>query len=112
QTILEIVFSAPDLDIIILDRLIPRATYATPEEKDSLPLIIDFLQKNRYRKPIAVVIDGSGEDPSLAAEAAKMRQQFCQAKIPAFSSLPLAAQALAHLCSYSEKYCGEKNIRK
>jgi acyl-CoA synthetase (NDP forming) len=112
REVLEIVLATPDLDIIILDRLIPRATYATPEEKDSLPLIINFLQKNRYRKPIAVVIDGSGDDPYLAAEAAKIRQQFCQAKIPAFSSLRLAARALAHLCAYSERYAEKNNFWK
>lgn len=109
QQVLEIVFSAPDLDIVILDRLIPRPTYATPDAQDSLPTIINFLQKNRHRKPIGVVIDGSGEDPLLAAEAAKLRQQFCQAKIPAFSSFSLAARALEHLCYYSERFA-KKNI--
>ncbi len=104
QEILEIVFSIPDLDIILIDYLIPRLTYATPEEKDSRPLLIDYLQRNRYRKPIAVIIEGSGEDPFLAMEAAQLRQQFCQAGIPAYSSLRLAAQALANFCSYCERY--------
>ncbi|MGQ9694315.1 MAG: CoA-binding protein [Thermodesulfobacteriota bacterium] len=112
QEVLEIVYSAPDLDMVILDRLIPRATYATPGGRDSFPIIINFWQQNRYRKPLAVVIDGSGEDPFLAAEAAKLRQQFCWAGIPAYSSLPLAAQALAHLCSYSERYAEQNNLNK
>jgi acyl-CoA synthetase (NDP forming) len=32
-----------------------------------------------------------------------MRHRFCQAGIPAYPSLPLAAQALAHLATYFEK---------
>jgi acyl-CoA synthetase (NDP forming) len=78
-------------------------TYATPEEKDSIPAAINYLRENRSRKPLAVVVDGSGEDPFLATEAALTRQRFCQAGIPAYPSLPLAAQALAHLATYYEK---------
>ena len=101
--ILDLVFKDPELDMIILDRLIPRMTYATPDEKDSTSAAIDYLRKNRSRKPLAVVVDGSGEDPFLATEAARTRQRFCQAGIPAYPSLPLAAQALAHLAAYYEK---------
>jgi len=101
--ILDPVFEDPDLDMIILDRLVPRMTYATPDEKDSIPAAIDYLRENRSRKPLAVVVDGSGEDPFLATEAALTRQRFCQAGIPAYPSLPLAAQALAHLATYYEK---------
>jgi acyl-CoA synthetase (NDP forming) len=98
--ILDLVFEDPDLDLIIVDRLIPRMTYAMPDEKDATSVAIDYLRKNRSRKPLAVVVDGSGEDPFLAAEAARMRQLFCQAGIPAYASLPLAAQALGHLVAY------------
>jgi acyl-CoA synthetase (NDP forming) len=101
--ILDPVFEDPDLDLIILDRLISRPTYATPEQKDATPAAIEYLRKNISRKPLVVVVDGSGEDPSLAAEAARIRQLFCQAGIPAYPSLPLAAQALAHLAAYHEK---------
>ena len=101
--ILDPVFDDPNLDMIILDRLVPRPTYATPDEKDSIPAAIEYLKKNRSRKPLAVVVDGSGEDPLLATEAALTRQRFCRAGIPAYPSLPLAAQALAHLAAYYEK---------
>ncbi len=100
--LLEVVFADKDLDLIILDRLIPRMTYAT-QAIDRTPAVIEYLRKNRLRKPLAVVVDGSGEDTFLATEAAKMRQSFCQAGIPAYPSLPLAAQALAHLVAYYEK---------
>jgi acyl-CoA synthetase (NDP forming) len=100
--ILDLVLEDPDLDLIILDRLIPRMTYAMPEEKDTTSAAVDYLRKNRSRKPLVVVVDGSGEDPFLAAEAARMRQLFCRAGIPAYASIPLAAQALAHFAAYWE----------
>jgi acyl-CoA synthetase (NDP forming) len=103
--LLEVVFEDKDLDLIILDRLIPRMTYAT-QEGDLTPAVIEYLKKNRSRKPLAVVVDGSGEDTFLATEAARIRQNFCQAGIPAYPSLPLAAQALAHLAAYYEKKGG------
>ena len=101
--ILDIVLEDSNLDMIILDRLIPRMTYAIPDDKDSTTAAIDYLRKNHGRKPLAVVVDGGGEDPFLAAEAACIRQRFCQASIPAYPSLPLAAQALTHLAAYYEK---------
>lgn len=104
--ILELAFDDPGLDMIIVDRLIHRLTYAQPEGKDTSEAAIDYLRKNRLRKPLVAVVDGSGEDPFLASEATSLRQRFCQAGIPAFSSLPLAAQALAHLAAYSEKMAG------
>ena len=98
--ILEIVFEEPDLDMIILDRLIPRMTYASAEDHNTSQMAIDYLQKNRHRKPLVAVIDGAGEDPTLAAEAAQLRQRYCRAGIPAYPSLPLAAMALARVAAY------------
>ena len=99
------VFADPSLDMIILDRLIPRMIYAT-EEKDRTPAVIEYLKRNRLRKPLVVVVDGSGEDPFLSAEAARLRQRFCQAGVPAYPSLPFAAQALAHHVAYYKKKDG------
>jgi acyl-CoA synthetase (NDP forming) len=103
--ILDPVFESAFLDMIILDRLIPRMTYAIPEKtgNDPTQAAIDYLLKNRSRKPLVVVVDGGGEDELLAAEAARMRQRFCQAGIPAYPSFPQAARALAHLAAYYEK---------
>jgi len=103
RRILDVVFEDPDLDLIIVDRLIPRMAYASPEEKDTTQMVIAYLRENRFQKPLAVVVDGSGEDPFLSAEAARLRQRFCQAGVPAYPSLPFAAQALAHLVAYYEK---------
>jgi acyl-CoA synthetase (NDP forming) len=98
--ILEVVFEDPSLDMILLDRLIPRMTYASPEEKDTSQMAIEYLRKNRHRKPLVAVVDGTGEDPYLAGEAAQLRQRYCRAGIPAYPSLPLAAQALARVTAY------------
>jgi acyl-CoA synthetase (NDP forming) len=100
---LEIVFEDPSLDMIILDRLMPRMTYASPEGEDTSQMAIDYLRKNRHRKPLVAVVDGSGEDPDLAGDAARMRQRYCRAGIPAYPSLPLAAQALARVTAYYER---------
>jgi acyl-CoA synthetase (NDP forming) len=89
--------------LIIVDRLIPRLTYATGEGKEATPQTLEYLRQNRFRKPLVMVIDGSGEDPSLAAEAARLRSRYCQAGIPAYASLPMAARALAHWAAYREK---------
>lgn len=109
--ILDIVFESPYLDMIILDRLIPRATYANPDDRgeDTAQAAIDYLRKNLGRKPLAVVADGGGEDPFLAAEAARMRQRFCLAGIPAYPSFPQAALALARFAAYHEKKHGLVN---
>lgn len=101
--ILEPVFEDPELDLIVVDRLIERPTYAGPEGPDASAAAVDYLRRNRLRKPLVAVVDGSGEDPFLAGEAARLRGRLCRAGIPAFASLPLAAQALAHLAAYWER---------
>jgi acyl-CoA synthetase (NDP forming) len=104
--ILDIVYADPGLDMIVLDRLIPRQTYATPENPENIPLALEYLRRNRLRKPLVVVVEGAGDDLFLAEEALKLRRAFCEAGIPAYPSLPLAAQALAHLVAYYGKRDG------
>jgi acyl-CoA synthetase (NDP forming) len=101
--ILEPIYQDRTLHMVILDRLITRPTYATPEQKGAVERAVEYLGKNRSRKPLAAVVDGGGEDPYLAGEAARVRQIYCQAGIPAYPSLPLAARALAHLAYYYER---------
>jgi hypothetical protein len=89
--------------LIIVDRLIPQLTYATGGGKEATPQTVEYLRQTRFRKPLVMVIDGSREDPSLAAEAARLRSRYCQAGIPAYASLPRAARALARWAAYWEK---------
>jgi acyl-CoA synthetase (NDP forming) len=101
--ILELIYEDPDYDMIILDRLILRKVYATPENPENVPAVIAYLKKNRGRKPLVVVVDGQGDDFFLAEQAIKLRRRFTEAGIPAYASLPLAARALSHLAAYYEK---------
>lgn len=102
EKILETAFSDQDLDMIILERLIPRPTFGSPVNKDTTEAAIDYLAKNRQRKPAIVVVDGSGEDPILAEKAARIRGLFRRARIPAYSSISDAANVLAHFVKYRE----------
>jgi acetyl-CoA synthetase (ADP-forming)/acetyltransferase len=104
--ILELAFVDSSLDLIIVNLLIHRLTYTQPEDRETSEAVIDYLRKNRFRKPLVAIVDGSGEDPFLASEATTLRQRICQAGIPAYASLPLAAQALASLAAYSERMAG------
>jgi acyl-CoA synthetase (NDP forming) len=104
--ILEAVFADPGLDMIILDRLIPRLTYMTQENPKNIPAVLEYLKKNRGRKPLVAVVDGSGEDDVLALEAVRLRRAFCEAGIPAYPSLSLAGQALGHVAAYYERQKG------
>jgi acyl-CoA synthetase (NDP forming) len=101
---LDLVFDDPAYDMIILDRLIHRRVYATPENPKNIPLSLDYLKRNRGRKPLVAVVDGFGDDLILASEAIQLRRLFNEAGIPAYPSLPLAARALAHLVHYYEKH--------
>ena len=101
--ILELIYEDPNYDMIILDRLILRKVYATPENPENVPAVIAYLKKNRGRKPLVVVVDGQGDDFFLAEQAINLRRRFTEAGIPAYASLPLAARALTHLAAYYEK---------
>jgi acyl-CoA synthetase (NDP forming) len=104
--ILELAFEDRGIDIILVDRLINRSTYALPEGQDTAEAALEYLRRSRPRKPLVAVVDGGGDDPFLATEAARLRQRLCRAGIPAYASLPLAARALAHFAAYSEKTAG------
>ena len=100
EKILDVAFSDDNLDMIILERLIPRPTFGSPTNIDTTQATIEYIQKNCLSKPVVVVVDGSGEDPILAEKAATIRGQFCHANIPAYSSIRNAASALAHFAKY------------
>jgi acyl-CoA synthetase (NDP forming) len=101
--ILDLAFKDPALDLIIVNHPIYRLACTQAEKRGISEAVIDYLRKNRFRKPLVTVLDSSGEDPLLASEATSLRQRLCQAGIPAYASVPLAAQALASLAAYSER---------
>jgi acyl-CoA synthetase (NDP forming) len=99
--ILEMAWTEQDINMIIVDRLIPRKVFHTPPMPDNTPRTIDYLKRNPYNKPTVFTVDSDGGDPDLAMKGLDQRVQFCEAGIPAYPSLQRAARALAHLHQYS-----------
>lgn len=93
--VLELAYSDPKVDLVIVDRLIPRKAFHLPDLPDSTPHVIQWLKDRPDRKPTVFTIDADGGDPSLAVRGAELRRQFCSAGIPAYPSLQRAARALA-----------------
>ncbi|MFH1135049.1 MAG: CoA-binding protein [Pseudomonadota bacterium] len=98
--ILEAAFDDPVVDLIVVDRLIPRDAFHMPNAPNPTPEIIAYLKGKRDRKPVVFVVDSEGGDPDLAARGASLRAEFGLAGLPALASLPRAARALAHFCRH------------
>ncbi len=101
--ILELGFSDPQIDMIVVDRMIPRKAFHMTGEKDATPAVIDFIRRHASQKPVVFTADSEGGDPDLAAKGATLRSQFCKAGFPAYPSLERAAKALAHLVKYHSR---------
>ena len=93
----------PRVDMIAVDRLIPRAAFHMSEDGDANPALIDFIRRNAGGKPVVVTADSDGGAPDLAAKGASLRARFCEAGIPAYPSLDRAARALLHLYRYHSR---------
>ena len=102
--ILEMGYGDPHIDMIIVDRLIPRKVYHMPDMPDSTAAVIDFIKENRHRKPTIFTVDSEGGDPDLAGKGSVFRAQFCAAGIPAYPSLERAVRALRHLQRYHARF--------
>ncbi len=100
KEILKLGFADPKIDMIVIDRMIPRKAFHMTGEIDPTPSIIDLIKRNEHRKPVVFTADSEGGDPELAAKGATLRAQFCKAGIPAYPSLDRAARALVQLYRY------------
>ncbi|GAB4341930.1 MAG: acetate--CoA ligase family protein [Candidatus Abyssubacteria bacterium] len=98
--VLEVAYNEPNVDILIVDRMIPRKAFHMPDRENLTPRIIDFVQNNRHRKPTVFTADSEGGDADLAAKGAALRAQFCRAGIPAYPTTRRAARALARYYRY------------
>ncbi len=98
--ILDLAYKDPAVSMVTIDRIIPRKAFHLPDLPDSTPAIIEFLKARPDRKPTVFIVDSEGGDPELALAGLDMRSRFCRAGIPAYPSLPRAAQALHHLSRY------------
>lgn len=101
--ILDTAYRDPNIDMVIVDRLIPRIAFHSPDLPDNLPQIAEFIRTNPRRKPTVFTIDYDGGDPELNAKGSRLRLRFCEAGIPAFPSLERAARALAHFARYNRR---------
>jgi acyl-CoA synthetase (NDP forming) len=93
----------PAVDIIAVDRLIPRKAYHFPDLTDPTLETIAFLKNRARAKPTVFTIDSDGGDPGLAETGARLRARFCSAGIPAYPTAGRAARALYHLLQFHER---------
>ncbi len=98
--ILKLAYADPNIDMVIVDRLIPRIIYHLPDLPDSTPEAIRSIARSENHKPTAITLDSDGGDADLAGEGTRLRQQFCLGGIPAYPSIGRAARALMHLYRY------------
>ena len=98
--ILDIAYADPNVHMVIVDRLIPRIAFHSPEITDAIPEIAEFIQSHKQRKPTVFTIDYDGGDPELLRKGSLMRSRFCEAGIPAFPSFERAVGALTRFQKY------------
>ena len=98
--ILDLVFQDPAMGMVIVDRLIPRKAFHTPDLPNSTSATIEQVKQRSNRKPVVFVVDSEGGDPELAAKGASLRGEFGKGGIPAYPSVKRAARALIHLYRY------------
>lgn len=92
----------PAASMIVVDRIIPRASFHMGDEPDPIPAVIEFVQQNRLRKPTVFTVDFAGGDADLASKGSSLVARLCRAGIPAFPTHERAARALAQLYRYHE----------
>ncbi|MBW2053913.1 MAG: CoA-binding protein [Deltaproteobacteria bacterium] len=98
--ILELGYQDPHIDMIVVDRLIPRVAYHMNQMSDPTPKAIEIISEKSRQKPTVLTVDSDGGDADLALKGITVRAQFCKAGIPAYPSITRAARALAHLYRY------------
>ena len=97
---LKLTYTDPLIDMVIIDRLIPRIIYHLPDLPDSTPEFIKSVSNAENYKPTVATLDSDGGDSELAREGTQLRQQMSVGGIPSFPSIRRAARALMHLFRY------------
>ena len=98
--ILEIAYHDPNVQMVIVDRLIPRVAFHSPDGPDSMPRITEFIKTHENAKPTVFTIDYDGGDPDLLLKGSRLRSRFCEAGIPAYPSFERAVGALVRFQKY------------
>lgn len=94
--ILDIAYHDTRVDLLLVDRLIPRRAYHSPPVADYVAEVSHFITHHPARKPTVFTIDYDGGDGELWEQGATLRRRFCEAGIPAYPAFERAARALAH----------------
>lgn len=99
REILELAYADPNVSMVMVDRLVPRAAFHMTGDASLTPEVLDFVTQSE--KPTVFTIDYEGGDDELTARGTALRAELCRAGIPAYPSLRRAAWALARLHDYS-----------
>jgi len=102
--ILEIAYHDPAIHMVIVDRLIPRIAFHSPDMPASIAEIVDFIKGNERKKPTVFTIDYDGGDPVLLDKGSRLRRRFCEAGIPAYPSFERAIGALVCFYKYHRHF--------
>ncbi|MCX7982450.1 MAG: CoA-binding protein [Syntrophales bacterium] len=98
--LLDIAYEDSTIHLVIVDRLIPRQAYHSPEVEDYVQEVAHYIKSHPKRKPTVFTIDYDGGDRELLEKGATLRHRFCTAEIPAYPSFERAASALSHFARY------------
>jgi acyl-CoA synthetase (NDP forming) len=93
--ILGLAYADPNVSMVMVDRLVPRAAFHMTGDASLTQEVVDFVTQSQ--KPTVFTIDCDGGDAELATRGTALRAELCQAGIPAYPSLRRAARALSHL---------------
>lgn len=106
--ILNIAYHDPNIHLVIIDRLIPRRAYHSPEVADYVLELSHFITHHPRRKPTVFTVDYDGGDLGLIEKGASLRRRFCEAGVPAYPSFERAAFALSRFVNYHLSLTREK----
>ena len=105
--IMEMGYEDPAVQMILVDRIIRRASFHMEDAPDPTEEVIDFIRARGQPKPTVFAVDFAGADPELAVQGCSLMTRFCRAGIPIFPSLERAARALSHLYRYHQAVAGK-----
>ncbi len=105
--VLDAAYEDEGIHMVIVDRLIPRIAFHSPDfTADPVPQIVNFIKTHKKAKPTVFTVDYDGGDPGLIQKGSALRSRFCEAGIPAFPSFERAIGALARFGQYYRHFAG------
>lgn len=105
--VLDAAYADPGIHMVIVDRLIPRIAFHSPDLlADPVPEIVNFIKTHKQVKPTVFTVDYDGGDPELIQKGSALRTRFCEAGIPAFPSFERAIGALVRFQHYCRRFGG------